>query len=141
MTKVRRGVGIDELRAIVTALPEVKISEHGTWTGIGVRGKGFGWLSEDEESLILKAHRDEQEALVAQDPETFEPSFTTSKFGWLRVRLGTVDRDELVELATEAWVQTAPRTLVLAHAAALSLPPESIPGGEPAQDVTVQPWS
>jgi hypothetical protein len=119
-----RGVGPDELRAIVTALPEVRISEHGSWTTIGVRGKGFGWLAEDEESLILKAHRDEQEALVAQDPDTFEPSFTTGKFGWLRIRLAGVEREELVELATEAWCQTAPRSLVQEHASALSLPPE-----------------
>jgi len=49
--------------------------------------------------------RAKQEALVVQDPETFEPSFTTSRVGWLQIRLGTVDRDELVELAEDVAVQ------------------------------------
>jgi hypothetical protein len=131
MVRVRRGVTPEELRQIVTTLPEVRLRDHGTWVGIGVRGKGFGYLSEDEESVLLKAHRSEQEALVAQDPETFEPSWQAGQYAWVRIRLATVERDELVELATEAWCQTAPRKLVADNAEALSLPPGAVPGSDP----------
>jgi hypothetical protein len=117
----------DELRQIVLELPEVALRDGGSWVGIGVRGKGFGYIAEDEESVLLKAHHDEREALVAQDPDTFEPSFASGQFAWVRIRLATVDREELVELVTEAWCQTAPRRLVTEHAAALALPSESIP--------------
>ncbi|HEY3015751.1 MAG TPA: MmcQ/YjbR family DNA-binding protein [Nocardioides sp.] len=127
MARVRRGVTAEELREIVTGLPGVRLKDHGTWVGLGVGGKGFGYLSEDEESVLLKAHLDEREALVAQDPDTFEESFTAGQFGWVRIRLATVERDELVELVTEAWCQTAPRRLVNEHAEALALPADSVP--------------
>src|SRR6266508_4342231 len=134
MVRKQRGVTAGELRQIVTSLPQVRLKESGTWVGIGVGGKGFGYLAEDERSVLLKAHLDEREALVAQDPETFEPSFTAGQFGWVRIHLATVERDELVELATEAWCQTAPRSLVAEHAASLALPPESVADGSTAHD-------
>lgn len=127
MGRVRRGVTVEELRQLVSGLPEVEVRQHGSWTSMRVRTKGFGYLAEDEETVLLKAHRDEQEALAAQDPDTFEAAFAAGQYGWVRIRLATVDPDELRELVTEAWCQTAPRGLVAANAAALSLPPEAVP--------------
>ena len=49
---------------------------------------------------------------MAERPETFEVQFTAGGFGWVVVRLGGVERDELAELTFEAWRLTAPAGLI-----------------------------
>lgn len=89
-------------------LPEVDLREWTNWTAIRVCGKGFAWLSEAEGRLSLKSLRDEQQALVAEQPDVFAESFSTGRFGWISVNVPAVDRDELRELVTEAWRLSAP---------------------------------
>ncbi|WP_372500397.1 MmcQ/YjbR family DNA-binding protein [Sphaerisporangium perillae] len=96
-------------------LPEVKQADGGGWTALKVRGKGFGYLWEQTETVGLKATIEEQLALVAERPEVFEVQFTMGRFGWVVVHLDKIDADELFELVTEAWCLTAPKHLVEAH--------------------------
>jgi hypothetical protein len=111
--KEPRGVGVDEFLRIVLSLPEVE--RGGQWGGIRVCGKGFCYLYDDDEYLLLKATREEHAALVASDPLAYGQSRTTAKYGWVRIRLPYVRRDELVELVTDAWRPTAPKRLVAGY--------------------------
>jgi hypothetical protein len=101
-------LSFDDVIEMALRLPEVDLREWTNWTSIRVRGKGFAWLSEREGSFNLKALRDEQQALVAEQPEVFSESYTTGRFGWVTVRVDRVDPEEMRELVTEAWRLSAP---------------------------------
>lgn len=112
------GVSVEEFLKLVAALPEARTSDGPGWVGLKVRGKGFGYLWEDTETVGLKATIEEQKALVAERPEVFEEQFTAGRFGWVVVHLDKIDHDELFELTAEAWCLTAPKQLVTAFEAA-----------------------
>ena len=98
---------------MVLGLPEVTEREsYGNMTGFRVRDKGFCYFDEAEGVVMLKATREEQVALIAEDPDTFAPSWAGGRFAWVKVKLATVDPGELNELVTEAWRLTAPKRLV-----------------------------
>ncbi|MER6943941.1 MmcQ/YjbR family DNA-binding protein [Nonomuraea sp. NPDC000554] len=111
------GVTVDEFLKLLDELPEVRASEAGEWVGFKVRGKGFGYLWEETETVGLKATLQEQIALVAERPDVFEVQFTAGQFGWVVVHLDRIDADELFELMAEAWCLTAPKSLVAAFEA------------------------
>ena len=62
----------------------------------------------------MKSSRDEQQALIAQQPETFFVPPYVGPSGWVGVVIRTVDPDEMRELLTEAWRLTAPKRAVAA---------------------------
>jgi hypothetical protein len=111
------GVSIGEFLGMLDELPEVEQSDGGSWVSLKVRGKGFGYLWGQTETVGLKATIEEQIAMVAERPEVFEVQFTAGRFGWVVVHLGKIDSEELFELVTEAWCLTAPKQLVDAHEA------------------------
>jgi hypothetical protein len=101
------------VQKLMLGLPGVE--EREGWAGqpaFKVRNKGFVYLSADETSVMLKALREEQEAMVAEDPEVYTPSWTSGRFAWLEVDLAGADEDELTELLIEAWRLTAPKYLI-----------------------------
>jgi hypothetical protein len=73
-----------------------------------IRDKVFATLSDDGRQATVKATRQEQAALVAAGPETFDIPAYVGRHGWVGVRLATADPLELAELLIEAWRQTAP---------------------------------
>lgn len=98
---------------VMAALPGAE--EHEGWAGqpvFKVRNKSFAYLSEDQTRMHLKALREEQEALVAENPEVYEPSWDGGRFAWILIQLAQADADELGELITEAWRLTAPKYLI-----------------------------
>lgn len=104
---------VDALAKVVLGLPGVE--EHEGWAGqpvFKVRNKSFAYLSADETRLLLKSLREEQEALVAENPDVFSPSWASGRFAWLDVDIAAADEDELRELVTEAWRLTAPKKLI-----------------------------
>ncbi|MEU4823392.1 MmcQ/YjbR family DNA-binding protein [Actinomadura citrea] len=105
-------MGPEEFLQIVLGLPEVTEREsYGNMIGFRVRDKGFCYLDEAEGVVMLKATREEQGALVAEDPDTFAPSWASGRFAWLKIKLAAVDPGELNELVTEAWRLSAPKRL------------------------------
>jgi hypothetical protein len=105
-------MSVEAFLKIVLGLPEVTQRDtHPTLTGFRVRDKGFCYLDEAEETIMLKATREEQAALVAEDPEVFSPSWAGGRFAWVEIRLARVDPEELAELVTEAWRLSAPKRL------------------------------
>lgn len=108
------GVSVEEFLKLVGELPEVKTGRGGDWVSFKVRGKGFGYLWEETETVGVKATIEEQIALVAERPEVFEKQFTAGRYGWVVIHLDRIDHDELFELVAEAWCLTAPKQLVTA---------------------------
>ena len=108
--------GIGDFLDLVHQLDEVVESDHGRYRRFEVGGRTFGYLWEPTRTVGLKQTIAEQQALVAERPEVFEVQYTAYGFGWVVVRLEGVERDELAELAFEAWRLTAPAALVEARA-------------------------
>ncbi|MFA1548960.1 MmcQ/YjbR family DNA-binding protein [Actinomadura chokoriensis] len=107
-------MSVKEFLEIAHGLPEVAENESfGEMTSFRVRGKSFGYLDEAEKSVMLKATREEQAALVAEAPDVFSPSWAGGRFAWVKVDLVKVDPDELAELVTEAWRLSAPKRLAV----------------------------
>ncbi|TYB49346.1 MmcQ/YjbR family DNA-binding protein [Actinomadura chibensis] len=105
-------MSVEEFLELVLGLPEVTERESfAEMTGFRVRDKGFCYLSEAKQSIMVKATREEQAALVADDPETFSPSWTSGRFAWVEVKLPNVDPDHLAELVVEGWRLSAPKRL------------------------------
>ncbi|MGZ8600667.1 MAG: MmcQ/YjbR family DNA-binding protein [Actinomycetota bacterium] len=97
---------------LAMSLPEAE--ERPTWETITfrVRNKIFAMFADDRKAIWVKTTRDEQQALIAEDADTFFfPPYVGSS-GWVGVRFRTADRDELEELLVEAWRMTAPKRLV-----------------------------
>jgi hypothetical protein len=106
------GCSIADFFELVDQLPDVARTDNGRYWRLAVRDKTFGYLWEPTRTVGLKQTIAEQLALVAERPETFEVQFTSGGFGWVVVQLTGVERDELAELAFEAWRLTAPAGLV-----------------------------
>ncbi|MGZ0151069.1 MmcQ/YjbR family DNA-binding protein [Kribbella sp. WER1] len=95
---------------VMAGLPGAEEQEG--WAGqpvFKVRNKSFAYLSEDQTRMHLKVAREEQEALVAEDPAVFTASWGDT---WVLVELGPADAEEIGELITEAWRLSAPKYLV-----------------------------
>jgi len=105
----------EELRQLALSLPEVE--ERETWghPTFRVRSKIFATLSADERVAGVKASLEDQEELIASDPETFAVASYTGRFGWVSVQLSSVDPEGMRELVIEAWRRTAPKRLVAAY--------------------------
>jgi hypothetical protein len=106
--------GADAMRALALALPEAE--ERETWGDVRfrVRDKMFVVMGPDGREATVKATREEQQALIHGDPETYYVPSYVGQHGWIGVRITRAQRDELRELVTEAWRMTAPKRLVAA---------------------------
>lgn len=121
----------NELRGLALSLPGVE--ERETWgeATFRVRERIFVMLAPDERSAGLRTSKQEQEALVGSQPETFAVSAYTGRFGWVTVRLDMVEAEEIRELVIDCWRRTAPKRVVAAWDAAQGPEPAQAP--EPAQ--------
>ena len=102
------------VRKIALSLPESEERETWETATFRVRNKIFVMFSDQERELWIKSDFDEQRALTQTDPGTYFVPPYVGPSGWVGVRIGTVDREELSELVTEAWRLTAPKRLVAA---------------------------
>jgi hypothetical protein len=120
----------DDIAEICSSLPEVELgTSWGDRPTYKVRGKGFllyrmahktavdpstGELYDD--LLVITTPTDVEKLALVEDDRL--PFFTIDHFrGYNAVlvqesRLGEIDRDELVEIITDAWAAKAPKTLV-----------------------------
>jgi hypothetical protein len=115
------GVTLDDVAAMALALPGT--SEVLAWEGVRtfrVRNKIFVMGAPGYLTISVKTSKEEQAGLLASDPETFTFAPYAGRFGWTRVRLSTVDAEELGELIIEAWRRTAPKAEVTAYDEQLS---------------------
>jgi hypothetical protein len=103
-----------QLVEMSTDLPEVVLKESDTWTNITFKGKGFAWVNHTENRAMIKAHRDERDALLATAPEVYEDGWATNSSVWVKVRLELADPEEVYELLEEGWRMTATKKVVKA---------------------------
>lgn len=108
-------VGIDDVLHLVDQLPGVEHVDARDYTSFKVKGNGFGYLWSRTKTVGLKQPLAEQIALVAERPDVFEVQFTAGQFGWVVVHLTKIEFAELRELVVEAWLLSAPRSLVDQH--------------------------
>lgn len=108
------GVSVATLRGWLAALPEFEELETWGHPTFRVRGRMFGSLDEETPAATFKASREEQAALLEQDPGTFSVPAYVGTHGWVRIRLAGVDPDQLHEIVVEAWRRTAPARVVRA---------------------------
>lgn len=101
--------GIDPIE-VGTALPGVTVRPARDGVSLRVRDKGFAYVYDDG-TMLVKATREEQQALVADDPEAYAASWAGGRFGWVAVTLAAADPGEVREIVTEAWRLTAPKKL------------------------------
>lgn len=100
------------VRSFALSLPEAEERETWDTATFRVRNKIFVMFDEKERHLWIKSTHDEQQALIAMDPEAFFfPSYVGSK-GWVGVVISKADRGEVEDLITEAWRLTAPKRLL-----------------------------
>jgi hypothetical protein len=102
------------VRSFALSLPEAEERETWETATFRVRNKIYVMFDEKERHLWIKSTHDEQQALIAMDPEAFfVPSYVGSK-GWIGVVVSKADRGEVEDLITEAWRMTAPKRMVAA---------------------------
>jgi len=100
------------VRSFALSLPEAEERETWETATFRVRNKIYVMFDEKERHLWIRSTHDEQQALIAMDPEAFfVPSYVGSK-GWIGVVVSKADRGEVEDLITEAWRMTAPKRLV-----------------------------
>jgi hypothetical protein len=100
------------VRSFALSLPEAEERETWETATFRVRNKIFVMFDEKERHLWIKSTHDEQQALIAMDPDAFFfPSYVGSK-GWIGVVVSKADRGEVEDLITEAWRLTAPKRLL-----------------------------
>jgi hypothetical protein len=106
-------VTLGQLRAMVMSLPEV--IERQTWgkPTFRVQNELFVTLAPDGSSATFKSSPEEQQALIATDPDTFTTAAHLGRHGWITVLLERADKSEMEELVTDAWRRAAPKRLLL----------------------------
>ncbi|HKY65470.1 MAG TPA: MmcQ/YjbR family DNA-binding protein [Acidimicrobiales bacterium] len=73
-------------------------------------------FSRDETLMGFAYPKDEREALVGSDPDTFlMPRPSELRYNWVVVRLARVDDDEVRELVLDAWRMVVPKRVAAEH--------------------------
>ena len=73
-------------------------------------------FSRDETLMGFAYPKEEREALVGSDPDTFlMPPTSDLRYNWVVVRLDRVDDDEVRELVLDAWRMVVPKRVAAEH--------------------------
>lgn len=114
-----------QVREVCMALPETTEEiRNPAHSGFQVKGKAYCYFLNDHHgdgmvSFTFKAGPGVQAALVDLDRERFYLPAYMARWGWvgMRLDLGPVDWDQLKQFAREAWLATAPKSLLKRHEA------------------------
>lgn len=69
-------------------------------------------FSPDETSMGIAFPKEERDALVASEPETFQlPRTSDLRFNWVVVRLDRLDEQRMRELVIDAWRMCVPKKI------------------------------
>ena len=116
-----------EVVRLAQGLPGVVLKEHGHWTSITHRGKGFGWVDHVEDTAMVKSTHADRAVLVGSDPNTFSEGWESRSTAWVSIALDGADPDEVLEVLMDAWRLTAPRREVAAFDEAAGRAGETAP--------------
>jgi hypothetical protein len=101
----------EDVRALSLELPAAEESTSYGTPAFKVRKKLFARLREEGDILVIRVDRDERAALIESEPEIYFMTPHYENYGFVLVRLGAVERDELREILIESWRLAAPRKL------------------------------
>ena len=109
-------VTVDEVRAVASSLDRAY--------EVVVRGRlkfrvgsiVFLALAPDGATMGLGFPKDWRDAAIASEPAKYElPQESDLRFNWIRVRLGALEHEEMVDLVEDAWALCVPKFLVEAR--------------------------
>ena len=106
-------VTVEDVRALASTLP--RTTEHLIHDRVKFRVGSIVYVafSKDETEMGFAFPKEERDALVAGDPETFRlPRTSDLRFNWVVVRLAAIDVDEMRELVLDAWRMVVPKKVV-----------------------------
>ena len=73
-------------------------------------------FSRDEASMGFAFPKEERDALVASEPETFRlPRTSDLRYQWVEAVCHALDEDEMRELVTDAWRMVVPKRVAAEH--------------------------
>jgi hypothetical protein len=105
-------VTADEVRAVAQTLPRsYEVLVRGR---IKFRVGQIVWLafSRDETTMGFAFPKEEREALVASDPDTFlMPGTNDLRFNWVVARMAALDVEEMTEIVVDAWRMVVPKSV------------------------------
>ncbi len=114
-------VTTDDVRRIAASLPRTEEALVRDRVKFRVGRIVYVALSADETLMGFAFPREEREALVAAEPDTFlMPLRSDERYNWARVRLAAIDEVQLRELVVDAWRMVVPKRVAAAH---LDAPP------------------
>lgn len=109
-------VDVSDLRAATAGLPrsyEVVVSDRIKWR---VGRIVYLALSRDETLLGFAFPKEEREALVSTDPDTFlMPVPSDERYNWVRARMAALDEEQLGEIVLDAWGMVVPKRVAAEH--------------------------
>ena len=110
------GMTIDDARAIAAALPRSYEAVVRGRLKFRVGRIVYAAFSDDDTIMGFAFPRNEREALVASEPDTFlMPRLSDMRYRWVCVRLNALDVDELRELLVDAWRMCVPKKVAAAY--------------------------
>ena len=103
-------VTVDDARAIAATLPRSYEALVRDRVRFRVGQIVYAAFSRDETIMGFGFPKEEREALVASEPDTFlMPSASDMRFRWVQVRLEAIDVEHLRELLVDAWRMCVPK--------------------------------
>ena len=106
-------VTAEDVREIATALPRTVERLVRDRVKFNVGRIVYAALSRDELTLGCGFPKEERAAAIEAEPHKFAmPGVGDQRYNWIHVDLAAVDRQELVELITDAWRMCTPKTVV-----------------------------
>ena len=103
----------DDVRRIASALP--RTTEHLIRDRVKFRVGAIVYVafSRDETLMGFGFPKEERDALVATEPETYLlPQMSDLRFNWVLARMAALDHDVMEERVCEAWTMVVPKFLV-----------------------------
>ena len=100
----------DDVRKLVSELPEVVESAHHSHPDFRVRRKIFATLWKEERANVRLSSA-EAHALAATEPAVYTIVSDREPFGWVGIELARAKPDDVRELLESAWRLVAPEEL------------------------------
>lgn len=106
----------ETVRQLALSFPEVEESP-GDRPTLRVRGKLFAWMARERDGggLAVRVDRDEKRLLLDSRPDLYFSSPHYDGYPGVQIRLGAVERAELLERLEDSWLIQAPKRLAVEY--------------------------
>jgi hypothetical protein len=111
-------VTVEQVRAFAMTLPRTTEALVRDRVKFRVGRIVYVAFSRDETVMGFAFPKEEREALVRSEPDTFlMPGRGDLRYHWVEVRLDAIDETEMRELVLDAWRMVVPKRVAAAHEA------------------------